>query len=142
MKDTLMKYSEFNKKMSGRNLEVKETGEKIAVYNKNGGAVVFISKYSMYSLDTRFNGFENLTEKEKNYVLYNANELAITPLEKREEEKRYRLKFVGHVDDGYEYLYILNGQRAMDIIGLATTFTESELEHMNETGFVREEVTE
>lgn len=137
-----MKYSEFRRLVKDMNYDLGETKETIYVREKvMNRSIAYVGKdrrfiFSFYTV------FDELRESEQEALFYLVTEIAKTSPEEREEIKLYRLKFVGHVDDGYEYLNILMDKRAMDVVSLATIFTESELKDIDETGFIREEVTE
>jgi hypothetical protein len=145
-----MKYSEFKGIVSDMNYDIRETGSDIQVRTEQPSVpVALVSKTSRFMLSTFNAYFEELKEAEKEDLFYLVTELAKTPLEEREEEKRYRLKFENNLKEIYvlfdesksEWDYYDNGK----FIGnknRKSIFTESELEHIDETGFVREEVTE
>ena len=143
-----MKYSEFKGIVSDMNYDIRETGSDIQVRTEQPSVpVALVSKTSRFMLSTFNAYFEELKEAEKEDLFYLVTELAKTPLEEREEEKRYRLRFIGEVDDGCCYLNISrNGTKTFntksDDEWFKTIFTESELKHIDEAGFIREEVTE
>jgi len=145
-----MKYSEFKEKMGNMGFQIKETEKQIVVFNTIGETAVLIPKYCTYSLDTRFTGYERLNEMDREYIFYNANALASTPIEEREEEKRYRLKLTVNVLSGGNLYLVKNIKKNYLRLGHSnfsskyyqTYFTKSELKDIDETGFVREEVTE
>ena len=138
-----MKYNVVKNKVEVMGYGYNDNGCFVEIFDKEYNCpVAKISKLKPFSISTTNTSFLFLDDIERKVIGKIVFDIAWTPPEEREEKKLYRLKFVGHVDDGYEYLYILNGQRAMDIIDLATIFTESELKDIDETGFIREEVTE
>jgi hypothetical protein len=141
-----MKYSEFRRLVKDMNYNLEETEEVICVRKK-----VLDRPIARVGKDKRFifsfyTAFEELKEAEQEDLFELLYRLAKTPLEEREEEKRYRLRFIGEVDDGCCYLNISrNGTKTFntksDDEWFKTIFTESELKHIDEAGFIREEVT-
>ena len=142
-----MKYSEFRRMIKDMNYKLEETETLIYVRKKLTNqpiALVGKDKRFIFSFYTIFN---ELKEAEQEELFYLVIELAKTPPEERKDEKKYRLKFIGHVDDGCCYLNIsTKGTKTMNTKhedeGYKTIFTGSELENIDETGFIREEVTE
>jgi hypothetical protein len=146
-----MKYSEFEFFMNHVGLKINNFGSDkgFFVTNRHNDAVAWISKIEMHKISTNWTEFGHLTKEEQEFVIKKCYELACTPLDEREEEKQYRLKFENNLKEIYvlfdesksEWDYYDNGK----FIGnknRKSIFTESELEHIDETGFVREEVTE
>ena len=142
-----MKYSEFEERVKILGLFVEDGPNEKHVLNSTGEVIISISTVEPFVLDSNWTEFRNLTSEKKKALLDLSYFLASTPIEEREEEKRYRLRFVGHIDDGCCYLNISRkGVRTINTKyedgGYKIIFTESELEHIDETGFIREEVTE
>ena len=129
-----MKYTEFEKKVKeiSDTLNVIHWGDTACVY-KAGQIVVRVGKTRKYAVSTIGHVWDWITDpsREKLYTL--ATELASTPLEEREETKRYyyRLPYMGDV--GY-----LNYHSDMKVISYSTKKETSSFK----TEFTREEYEE
>lgn len=144
-----MRYSEFNKKLY--EFELQHHLSDIHIFC-DGNLVGKVSKKCRYSLSTIYEVFEDLPEKVAFMLYENMVMLAETPLTEREEEKRYRLRYVTppllrRKLTAPEYLYIRRcdgyidtSLSAEDDPAFQTIFTESEIAEMDITGFVKEEV--
>ena len=145
-----MKYSEFNKKYA--DLELQYTDSDIYIYC-DGVIVGKVSKEYRYRMSTHYDGFEQLPEGYAANLLMNMNMLSETPLAEREEEKRYYLRYdvppllrAVHAKPRYLYRRIYDGYidtsfSQTNDSTFKTIFTESEIEQMDITGFVKVEVT-
>ena len=143
-----MKYSEFRSivKDMNYNLEETETGIKVRkkVLNR---PIAYVGKEKRFIFSV-YTVFDELKEAEQEELFYLVTELAKTPLEKRKEEKQYRLKFENNLKEIYvlfnestsDWTYYDNG-KFVGNKNKKAIFTESELKDIDETGFVREEVT-
>ena len=148
-----MKYSEFNKKYAG--LELQYTDSDIYIYC-DGAIVGKVSKEYRYRMSTHYDGFEQFPEGYAANLLMNMNMLSETPLAEREEEKRYWLQKipVPLLDKGTEKKWLWKYTRTApsNAFGVDTTkidrelyktiFTESEIAEMDITGFQKVEVNE
>ena len=145
-----MKYSEFNKKYA--DLELQYTDSDIYIYC-DGVIVGKVSKEYRYRMSTHYDGFEQFPEGYAANLLMNMNMLSETPLAEREEEKRYYLRYdvppllrAVHAKPRYLYRRIYDGyidtsfSQTNDSM-FKTIFTESEIEQMDITGFIKVEVT-
>ena len=143
-----MKYSEFNKKYAG--LELQYTDSDIYIYC-DGVIVGKVSKEYRYRMSTHYDGFEQFPEGYAANLLMNMNMLSETPLSEREEEKRYYLRLVTppiikkQVPQYLcytEYLECFTVVLARDTGDdkIKTIFTESEIAEMDITGFKKEPV--
>jgi hypothetical protein len=92
---------------------------------------------------------EGLTLNDLSFMITFLNQWLDTPLAEREEEKRYYLRFVGSIFGEACYLnkeveygesYSLDSKAASRTY--QTVFTESEIEQMDITGFMKVEVSE
>jgi len=143
-----MKYSEVKNKVEDRGYGYDDDGSVIEILDKESHwPIASISKLKPFAVSTAFLAFLSLDDIEKKVIGNLAFELAATPLKEREEEKRYRLKAENLPQIGtnrylcnYEDVWVLSD--GDDTNYNQAIFTESELEHIDETGFVREEVTE
>ena len=140
-----MKYSEFNKKYA--DLELQYTDSDIYIYC-DGVIVGKVSKEYRYRMSTHYDGFEQFPEGYAANLLMNMNLLSETPLAEREEEKRYYLVLnLPLVNNVQRYLNKIKNQNEyylgskMENRGYQTIFTESEINHMDITGFEKIEVT-
>ena len=145
-----MKYSEFNKKYA--DLELQYTDSDVYIYC-DGVMVGKVSKEYRYRMSTHYDGFEQFPEGYAANLLMNMNMLSETPLTEREEEKRYYLRYdvppllrAVHVKPRYLYRRIYDGYidtsfSQTNDSTFKAIFTESEIEQMDITGFVRVEVT-
>ena len=145
-----MKYSEFNKKYAG--LELQYTDSDIYIYC-DGVIVGKVSKEYRYRMSTHYDGFEQFPEGYAANLLMNMNMLSETPLAEREEEKRYWLRYdvpplLRAVQAKPKYLYKRRYDGYIDTSFsqtndsmFKTIFTESEIEDMDITGFEKVEVT-
>ena len=143
-----MKYSEFNKKYAG--LELQYTDSDIYIYC-DGVIVGKVSKEYRYRMSTHYGGFEQFPERYAANLLMNMNMLSETPLAEREEEKRYYLRNVSPLLRGSGRGYLAKNKDTLEYYALSlkcseefyqTIFTESEINQMDITGFERVEVTE
>ena len=145
-----MKYSEFNKKYAG--LELQYTDSDIYIYC-DGVIVGKVSKEYRYRMSTHYDGFEQFPEGYAANLLMNMNMLSETPLAEREEEKRYWLRFTTPtllkdlIPNGYLNIHRESNELSLssdkkDTEHFKTIFTESEIAEMDITGFEKVEVTE
>ena len=140
-----MRYSEFNKKYAG--LELQHTDSDIYIYC-DGVIVGKVSKEYRYRMSTHYDGFEQFPEGYAANLLMNMNMLSETPLAEREEEKRYYLRLATKIDvyEDRRYLnmdipnekYTLSENK--DDAYYKAIFTESEIAEMDITGFKKEPV--
>ena len=146
-----MKYSEFNKKYAG--LELQYTDSDIYIYC-DGVIVGKVSKEYRYRMSTHYDGFELFPEGYAANLLMNMKMLSETPLAEREEEKRYMLRLVvppllrkGHAKPSYLTISRIDGTpdtsySPMEYEGFQKIFTDSEISQMDITGFEKDEVEE
>ena len=145
-----MKYSEFNKKYAG--LELQYTDSDIYIYC-DGVIVGKVSKEYRYRMSTHYDGFEQFPEGYAANLLMNMNMLSETPLAEREEEKRYWLRkitvpLLKESDDLWYYEPINKlfkpgvDRDRTDNEKYKSIFTESEIAQMDITGFEKIEVLE
>ena len=144
-----MKYSEFNHDWSDMELQYLE-GE-IFVY-RDGVMIGKVSKEYRYMMSTHYAGFEELPLPVAVKLFADMAMLAQTPLAEREEEKKYYLRLVTppilkkqvteylRKSEYLEY-YTTGLSKDTGDEKIKTIFTESEINHMDITGFEKEEVT-
>jgi len=133
-------------------LELQYTDSDIYIYC-DGVIVGKVSKEYRYRMSTHYDGFEQFPEGYAANLLMNMNMLSETPLAEREEEKRYYLRYevppllrAVHAKPRYLYRRIYDGYidtsfSQTNDSTFKTIFTESEIEQMDITGFVKVEVT-
>lgn len=143
-----MKYNVVKNKVENRGYGYNDDGSVIEFFDKESNwPIVSISKLKQFVVSTAFLAFLSLNDIEQKIIGNLAFELASTPLEEREEEKRYRLKAnLPQLQMSNIYLCAYNDSfvltNTLTFSPAKTIFTESELEEIDETGFIREEVTE
>lgn len=145
-----MKYSEFKQLVKDEGFKTKETQEFLYILNEEELPVTTIGLTERYTLDNSFDGFGCLGVYDKKRLFNLAVELASTPLDEREDEKRYRLrlpfiKSYGYLNlDKINGVYELSGEKQVN--NYQTIFTESEVEELKQNynldSFVMEEVKE
>lgn len=114
----------------------------VFVQDEYGNTIVAVDKTKYKSLDLYWNRYESLTDEEKDLVADPCWQLASTPLEDREEPKKYHLRIVPRFRpwfvDGYDYLKqsISYGNcwvsDSEENFFHKTVFTESEIEKLRE----------
>lgn len=141
-----MKYSELKSYLELARWENERDDYHIKVY-RNGYTVAEVGLWEQYNI--RILDPIQMTED----LYRRLSDFAKTPLEEREEEKRYRLLYVTppllrRELMAPEYLYIrrcdghiATSLSAEDDPAFQTIFTESEIAEMDITGFVKVEVT-
>ena len=146
-----MRTNDFIKAVKGLGLSVYEgSSDIVMVENDSDQTVVWVDTERMCVLDTIFRGFVGLDETIRKKLLALAVEYSTTPLEEREQEKRYRLKLnlpiIDFSEKNYLNIYKDGGEHFLnDKVegdGYCTSFTETELKGMDETGFKRIPVEE
>ena len=145
-----MKYSAFKKEMKRKGLTVTLTDDGYLYIKNNKATIGRISLRRTGSLSTDFKGFDNFGGGFKRMLLQTFAELSMTPLDKREDEKRYRLR-LPFVKDDLKHLAMCKSTGDL-IISYPTpydenyqnVFTESEIETLkvkhNLDSFILDEV--
>lgn len=100
-----MKYTEFEAKVKGADasLTVEHAGRLLYVRDDLGRVLLHIRKRVSYYVDFGYSDWERASEVLKGKIFYLAYELAATPLEEREEPKKYYYK-IPHEDYGTGYM--------------------------------------
>ena len=141
-----MKYSELKSYLELARWENESDDYHIKVY-RNGYTVAEVGLWEQYNI--RILDPIQMTEG----LYRRLTELAKTPLAERDEEKRYYLRFTtptllkNFIPDGYLNIHRESNELSLssdrkDTEYFKTIFTESEISHMDITGFEKEEVTE
>ena len=125
-----MKYSEFREYLKGTDFEIKEDSAKVEVNIGDFGCVE-ISKTTRNGIILPF----SVEEPEQFELIRKALELAETPLDEREEEKKYYLKHK-----------FINFHTAVEYINLTTTgnvvLSDRLEDHYYKTKFTKAEIEE
>lgn len=147
-----MKYSEFKRDVEAMGFKIGICGGYIDVLDEYDEPLLSVGTEYDFSICTDYSKFDELDKDNKKELFYLAVELASTPLEDREDEKRYRLK-LPFVKDSPEYLMRLKKTGALIVYypvpyyeDCQDEFTESEVAELkakhNLDSFVLEEVKE
>ena len=140
-----MKYSELTSYLELARWENESDDYHIKVY-RNGYTVAEVGLWEQYNI--RILDPIQMTEG----LYRRLTELAKTPLAERDEEKRYYLRFTtptllkNFIPDGYLNIHRESNELSLssdrkDTEYFKTIFTESEISHMDITGFEKIEVT-
>ena len=146
-----MKTTEFIKKVEALGYEV-ECGKILLTVKKKGLCVLEIDLEEEFFFDSDFEDFDNLPWSQKKELMSIVCEFMLTDPAEREEEKRYWLRLVTppilkkqvteylRKSEYLEY-YTTGLSKNTGDEKIKTIFTESEIDHMDITGFEKEEVT-
>ena len=148
-----MKYSEFERTVKSMGLFINDREDEIYVEDDSQFPVLTVSKLDEMVIDTEYPSFIELPYGKKDTLLILVVTLAKTPLAEREEEKRYYLRYdvppllrAVHAKPRYLYRRIYDGYidtsfSQTNDSTFKAIFTESEIEQMDITGFIKVEVT-
>ena len=150
-----MKYSEFKAEVEKLGYTFFENKYEVRILDNGACKLIIIDKTDTHVIDPNNVSYITLSHKDKTELLDLACELAKTPLAEREEEKKYWLQKIPvpllDKEGEKKWLWEYTGMIPPYIFGVDTTkidselyktiFTESEIEQMDITGFVRVEVT-
>ena len=131
-----MKYTEFEAKVKEVNSTwwVDNVDGFIIVTNSDGNSIVCVSKSIKHGLDTNYHERSSIKESDADKLAQLAYELAATPLEEREEPKKYYYR-LAYVTRGCMYLNF----RIYDDLLLYSTSVQTP---RHQTQFTREEYAE
>lgn len=102
-----MRTKEFIKKVKELGFRVQELNNIINVCNYEERVyLVTIDKHNQFMLDNRCKGYMDLGDYDKSDLLKLCYEYAKTPIEEREEPKKYYLKHKWMQIDDYNYLTV------------------------------------
>lgn len=129
-----MKTSEFIKYFEGEGFTVKYLNEVFKVHDRHNKTVLILEKEMV---NTRFIDFLTMPEEVKQEINIIIFEYLMTPIEEREEEKKYYLKQKG-VEDNHAFLnynrfddrYFTNNKKEHG--QYITQFTQSEIDNLPE----------
>lgn len=141
-----MKTREFIEIMKNNGYMVTRTNGSIYV-GYDGHTIVEVPEYTFGAIDTSWSGFEKLEQHEVEHIIGTAYKYIMTPLEEREEPKKYYLRLPDNFE--VEYGYYLNhyvdyngwGFHSKDEEeGIKTQFTRDEIDSIPIKGLIEEEV--
>lgn len=147
-----MKYSEFERKINSMGFEVIESSHSpsILVANSDGMLVALVSKINEFVVSSFFDEFGLLERYQKKDLVDLCYQLASTPLEDREDEKKYYLRLDSTIIADLSYLNLSEEDgnfelsNKNDFRDYKVTFTETEITELEEkhdlSMFVKEEV--
>lgn len=143
-----MKYSEFTKILNDHGYVVENLPYDLYVVSPlSGNRLMCIDKEDNHAICTDYVAFLNRTNEEKDFLLDIGTSLAKTPLEDREEDKRYCLLAKLPLISNQEKLYLNKHYTGKYILSdiweddcYTTKFTEAEIAEMNTKGFEKIEV--
>ena len=129
-----MKTKEFIEKVEKLGFEVRGSGSSIIVSaNILDAPIITVRTDELYQIDSRRN-HSRIDKKDLDYLFNYTVEYARTPLEEREEEKKYRYRLRG-VKEGSGYLnystdYLTyHFTNLLEVSGVTTKFTDSEVKN-------------
>lgn len=143
-----MKTNEFVKEVEALGFNGKIFSETMVVINvKNGNYLLTIGGKEVYKIDCFYNAYDNLAPYTREKLFKLAVEYASTPLEEREEEKKYYI-VMRNISGENKYLNIikhnekciLNNNR--DNSDYKTQFTKSEIKEYGLDKFADNELFE
>lgn len=132
-----MKYSDFEKKVKELGYYYEKSDSYHIVKNSQGFQLAYVSRFVQYSMGTAEHSFKHLDSIVSRNIIEICYNLASTPLEEREEERRFKLKMEG-LSEGYNYFTSNNIDRILcfdtqyNNSGVKTVFTENEITHLPE----------
>lgn len=146
-----MKYKEFKEKVKELGYGIDNGYDRfVYVVNYDKETLISINKNERYSINSDYSSFGNLNDEYKRVLLRLSYELASTPLDEREDEKKYYLKLDSTIIPNLSYLNFSEYDGEFEISskneyeGYKTAFTESEIKELEKEHdlsiFVKEEV--
>lgn len=133
-----MLTKEFVKEVRAMGLDAAESERSISIYAGFGQAA-YINKYRIFCVNTDYDSFYNLPEELQAKLYYLMDEYARTPLDERETQQKFYLKFAPLGDEGcFNYL---NYNSSLNCIRLndcyqtpmcKTQFTQKEIDDIKE----------
>src|SRR5690625_692009 len=146
-----MKYAGFREEIEKLGYQVDNNlSHNIFVVTSGGKVILSVSKKGAYIINSNHKSFIDLEDLEKERLLGLAWQLASTPIDKRKDEKGYRLKLPFIKSYGYLNLDEIDGvyelSTEVQANNYQTIFAESEVEELKQNynldSFVMEEVKE
>ena len=127
-----MKYSEFIREVEAIGLNIGIYGGYIDVLDEHDEPLLNVGTEYDFSICTDYSSFDKLDKEIKKKLLYLAVELASAPLEDREDEKKYYVKFMERV-----YLVYYPKSKNYGVVskregsGGETQFTEQQIKNLD-----------
>ena len=127
-----MRYSEFKRDVEAMGLKIGIYGGYIDVLDEHDEALLSVGTEYDFSICTDYRGFGELDKDNKKELVYLAVKLASTPLDEREEEKKYYVKFMERV-----YLVYYPKSRNYGVVSTRegvqgkTQFTEQQIKNID-----------
>lgn len=133
----MLTTKEFIREVQELGLKTSEKSDSILIYDGYYQAAC-VYKKELFSINTSYAAFDNLSEelKEKLYSLI--DEYARTPLDEREEQERFFFKFKIETDDDCNFLnYNKNDDEptldnSLETSASQTRFTQKEIDEIKE----------
>lgn len=133
----MLTTKEFIKEVQELGLKTLEKSDSILIYDGYYQAAC-VYKNELFSINTSYAAFDNLSEElqEKLYSLI--DEYASTPIDEREEQERFFLKFKIETDDDCNFLnYDKNDDEptldnSLETSNFQTRFTQKEIDKIKE----------
>ena len=131
-----MKTKEFIEKVKEMGFEVREYDIDIDVMNGNHDSICSVSTMFRFVLDTNWSSFEVIEEKTREGLYRLAVEYARTPLDEREEEKKYVYKLpilstgssTSFIQKFFSAIRIASPDKKVDDLTVNYHFTDKEVE--------------
>lgn len=141
-----MKTSEFIKRVEEIGFKTFENETNIIVIHETPHCLV-VDKIKEYCMDNNFSAFKNLGVVTKKALFDIAVEYISTPVEEREEEKKYYIKLKG-VDGGIKYINLdkyncrITIDTKSEVYEIQTKFTKHDIEELCLQKFVDSDLFE
>ena len=128
-----MLTKEFVKEVKAMGLDAAESERSISIY-AGFGQVAYINKYRIFCVNTDYDSFYNLPEELQAKLYYLMDEYARTPLDEREIQQKFYLRFTALTEDSDDNY--LNYYMSTDTLGLGSPYQEDEWQ----TQFTQKEI--
>ena len=131
-----MRTKEFIKKVEELGFDAEERGNEVYLYGWGSNGLAKVSKKYQYTINTFYREFMDLNEGDKGLLFDLIVEYISTPIEEREEEKKYYLRHKWVSTESYvNYLikiksYVLSNDYQDESV--QTRFSMNEIEEIKE----------
>lgn len=115
-----------------------ESTEALYINDLNGKVVASVCRRERYKFSTYYFAFGNISEFNQKNLTNLLVEYASTPIDEREEQERFFLKFKIEIDDDYKYLNYykeedeLTVDNSLETSYFQTRFTQKEIDEIKE----------
>lgn len=115
-----------------------ESTEALYICDLNDKIVASVCRHERYKFSTYYFAFDNISEFNQKNLTNLLVEYASTPIDEREEQERFFLKFKIEIGGKYEYLNyykeedVLTLDNSLETSNFQTLFTDKELEKLKE----------